>query len=58
MPFSTLLVSALAEVFGQPAILGASAVLLGAGSYVIWKRLAHKAFIPDIAPGSSAQHAL
>lgn len=58
MPFSTLLVSALAEVFGQPVILFASAVLLGAGSYVIWKRLAHKAFIPDIVPGSAAQHAL
>ena len=58
MPFATLLVSALAEVFGQPAVLAGSAVLLGAGSYVIWKRLAHKAFIPDIVPGSAAQHAL
>lgn len=58
MPFSTLLVSALAEVFGQPLILVASAALLGAGSYVIWKRMAHKAFIPEIAPGSAARHAL
>lgn len=58
MPFSTLLVSALAEVFGQPLILVASAALLGAGSYVIWKRMAHKAFIPEIAPGSAAHHAL
>lgn len=56
MPFSTLLDSALAEVFGQPLILFASAVLLGAGSYVIWKRLTHKAFIPEVAPGSAAQH--
>lgn len=58
MPFSTLLVSALAEVFGQPLILVVSAALLGAGSYVIWKRMAHKAFIPEIEPGSAAQHAL
>ena len=24
----------------------------------IWKRLAHKAFIPEVVPGSAAQHAL
>jgi MFS family permease len=58
MPFATLLVSALAEVFGQPAILVASAVLLGAGSWAIWRRWAHKAFIPEVAPGSAARHAL
>ncbi len=58
MPFSTLLVSALAEVFGQPAILVASAVLLGAGAWYIWRRWAHKAFIPIVEPGSGAQHAL
>lgn len=58
MPFSTLLVSALAEVFGQPAVLAASAALLGAGSFYIWRKWAHKAFLPAVIPGSGAQHAL
>jgi MFS family permease len=58
MPFSTLLVSGLAQVFGQPIVLALSAVLLGAGSFYIWRKLAHKAFIPAVIPGSGAQHAL
>jgi MFS family permease len=58
MPFATLLISGLAQVFGQPIVLVASALALAVGAFFIWKRLAHKAFIPAVVPGSAAQHAL
>jgi predicted MFS family arabinose efflux permease len=58
MPFATLLISGLAQLFGQPVVLVVSAALLGIGSVYIWRRLAHKAFIPEVTPGSAAGLAL
>ena len=46
MPFATMIVSFLAESIGQHIVMGACAVLLAIGSFLIWKRYAWKAFIP------------
>ena len=58
MPFSTLIISGLAQVIGMHAVLGISAVGLGACSFYLWKRYVWKAFVPEVIPGSGAQHAL
>ena len=46
MPFSTIVVSGAAEVFGQPAVLGICAVLTALGSWWLWRRYAWQAFVP------------
>ena len=46
MPFSTIVVSGAAEVFGQPAVLAASAALTAVGSWWLWRRYASQAFLP------------
>ena len=48
MPFSTLLISWLAGVWGQPTVLFISGVLLAIGIVVIWRRYVYKAFDPTI----------
>lgn len=48
MPFSTLLISFLAQTIGQPQVLIGSGVLLGIGILFLWKRYLHKSFDPDI----------
>ena len=48
MPFSTLLISYLAQTIGQPEVLIGSGVLLAIGVLFLWKRYVHKAFNPDI----------
>src|SRR5699024_3324726 len=50
MPFSTLLISFLVQVIGQPQVLIGSGVLLSIGILVLWKRYIHKSFDPDIEP--------
>ena len=58
MPFSTLGISGLAQLFGLHIIMFFSALLLAAGAFYLWRRYVWKAFIPEIIPGSGAQHAL
>lgn len=50
MPFSTLLISFLAQTIGQPKVLIGSGVLLGIGILILWKRYIYKSFDPDIEP--------
>ncbi len=50
MPFSTLLISFLVQLRGQPEVLVASGVLLSIGVLVLWKRYIHKSFDPDLEP--------
>jgi len=45
MPFATMIVSLLAESIGQHIVMGACAVLLAIGSFLIWRRYAWKAFV-------------
>lgn len=58
MPFSTLLISGLAQVIGLHIVMGACAVLLAVFCFYLWKRYVSKAFIPEDFPESGAQHAL
>lgn len=58
MPFSTLGISGLAQVFGLHIIMAISAVLLAIGAIYLWKRYVWKAFIPEIEPGTGAGLAL
>jgi MFS family permease len=46
MPFSTIIVSGSAELFGQPVVLGACAALTALGSWWLWRRYAWQAFVP------------
>jgi hypothetical protein len=46
MPFSTIVVSGAAEVFGQPVVIGACAALTALGSWWLWRRYAWQAFVP------------
>jgi hypothetical protein len=50
MPFSTLLVSWLVGIYGQPEVLIASGMLLGIGIVLLWRRYVHKAFVPNLVP--------
>lgn len=50
MPFSTLIISFLAQVVGQPRVLVGSGVLLGIGMLILWRRYIYKSFDPDIEP--------
>lgn len=48
MPFSTLIISFLAQEFGQPRVLLVSGVLLAIGILYLWKRYVYQAFDPDV----------
>lgn len=50
MPFSTLIISFLAQTVGQPRVLIGSGILLGIGILILWKRYIYKSFDPDIEP--------
>lgn len=50
MPFSTLLISGLAQEIGQKQVLFGSGVLLGIGILVLWKRYVYQAFDPNWTP--------
>lgn len=50
MPFSTLIISFLAQVIGQPQVLIGSGILLGVSAIFLWKKYLHKSFDPDIEP--------
>jgi MFS family permease len=58
MPFSTLIISGLAQVVGMNAVLGGSSLGLGLSALYLWKRYVWKAFVPEVIPGSGAEHAL
>lgn len=58
MPFSTLGISGLAQLFGLHIVMGASAGLLALGAIYLWRRYVWKAFLPEVVPGSGAQHSL
>lgn len=58
MPFSTLSLSALAQVIGLDIVIGLSAVLLALCGVYLWRRYVWKAFLPEVIPGSGAEHAL
>lgn len=49
MPFSTLLISWLAQEIGQRQVLFGSGVLLAIGVVVLWKRYVYQAFDPNRA---------
>lgn len=49
MPFSTLLISWLAQEVGQRQVMLASGVLLAIGIVVLWKRYVYQAFDPNRA---------
>ncbi|HEU0164238.1 MAG TPA: MFS transporter [Thermomicrobiales bacterium] len=50
MPFATIAVSGLSEVVGQHVVMGGCAICLAVGSFLIWKRYAWKAFLPNSTP--------
>ena len=58
MPFSTLSLSALAQLIGLDIVIGISAVLLALCGVYLWRRYVWQAFIPEVLPGSGAQHSL
>lgn len=58
MPFSTLGISGLAQIFGLHLVMFASAILLAIGAVYLWKRYVWKAFLPEIEPGTGARMAL
>ena len=58
MPFSTLIISGVAQIVGMHAALGLSAAGLGLSALYLWKRYVWKAFLPEVIPGSGAELSL
>lgn len=48
MPFSTLIISFLAQEIGQPQVLFGSGVVLAVGILYLWKRYVYQAFDPTV----------
>lgn len=55
MPFSTLVISGLAQVIGLHIVMGTSGALLALCGLYLWRRYVWKAFLPEATAGAGVQ---